>query len=258
MTPISAVIITYNEERNIGRCLASLQGIVDDIVVVDSFSKDRTKEICLEYNVRFIEHVFDGHIEQKNWAITQAKYPHVLSLDADEALDETLQKSILAIKENWKFNGYSMNRLTNYCGTWVHHSGWYPDTKLRLWDSRLGRWGGDNPHDKYILDKEHDRTQHLKGDILHYSYYAVEEHYKQLEYFTDILAKSQYKRGKKAPFLILYLSPFIRFIKDYFIKKGFLDGKVGLKICRMSAFSSFRKYQKLRTLHRTNGVSLSQ
>lgn len=258
MTPISAVIITYNEERNIGRCLASLEGVVDDIVVVDSFSKDKTEEICTKYNVRFVQHAFEGHIEQKNWAITQAKYPHILSLDADEALDETLQKSILKVKADWKYNGYSMNRLTNYCGTWVHHSGWYPDTKLRLWDSRLGKWGGDNPHDKYILDNEHDRTQHLTGDILHYSYYAVEEHDRQLEYFTDILAKSQYKRGKKAPFLILYLSPLVRFIKDYFLKKGFLDGKVGFKICRMSAYSSYRKYRKLRSLYKTNGESLLQ
>ena len=258
MTPISAVIITYNEERNIERCLASLQGVVDDIVIVDSFSKDKTEEICKKYNVHFVQHAFEGHIEQKNWAITQAKYPHILSLDADEALDEKLKQSILAAKTNWKFNGYTMPRLTNYCGSWVHHCGWYPDTKLRLWDSRLGSWGGDNPHDKFELQKEFNQTQQLEGDILHYSYYTLEDHYKQVAYFTDILAKAQYQKGKKAPLLILYLSPIVKFIKDYFIKKGFLDGKVGFQICRISAFATFTKYRKLRSLHRSKGVSLSK
>jgi glycosyltransferase involved in cell wall biosynthesis len=258
MTPISAVIITFNEEKNIGRCLASLQGIADDIVVVDSFSKDKTEEICKEYQVRFVQHAFEGHIEQKNWAITQAKYPHVLSLDADEALDDTLRQSILNVKSDWKYNGYSMNRLTNYCGSWVHHCGWYPDTKLRLWDSRLGSWGGDNPHDKFELQCEHKQTSHLKGDILHYSYYTLEDHYKQVTYFTDILAKAQYQKGKKAPLLVLLFSPIVKFIKDYFIKKGFLDGMVGFQICRISAYATFTKYRKLRRLHQTKGVSLSK
>ena len=110
---ISAVIITFNEEKNIGRCLESLKGIADEIVVVDSFSKDKTEEICNEYGVRFIPHAFDGHIEQKNWAREQVSFPYVLSLDADEALDDTLRESILSIKKNWEHDGYKMNRLTN-------------------------------------------------------------------------------------------------------------------------------------------------
>src|SRR4051812_6627636 len=106
MPQISAVIITFNEEKNIGRCLDSLIGIADDMVVVDSFSTDKTEEICRLKGARFVQHKFDGHIEQKNWAITQAKFPYVLSLDADEALSEELQKSILAIKNNWTKDGY--------------------------------------------------------------------------------------------------------------------------------------------------------
>lgn len=125
MTPLSVVIITFNEERNLARCLASVKEIADDIVVVDSFSTDKTEAICKQYDVRFVQHAFGGHIEQKNWAITQAKYPHVLSLDADESLDDTLKKSILVAKNRWEFDGYTMNRLTNYCGKFIHHSGWY-------------------------------------------------------------------------------------------------------------------------------------
>ena len=252
-TPISVVIITFNEERNIGRCLESVMGVADDIVVVDSFSSDKTKEICEKYCVRFIEHVFEGHIEQKNWAITQARYPHILSLDADEALDDTLKLSILKVKEDFKKAAYSMNRLTNYCGHWVRYCGWYPDTKLRLWDSRCGAWGGDNPHDKYELHSRTTEVEHLKGDILHYSYYSENDHFKQVEYFTTILANAQFKRGKKAPLLVMYFSPIVKFLKDYIIKLGILDGAIGFKICRISAYATFLKYKKLRTLHKNKG-----
>src|ERR1041385_5289202 len=129
---LSVVIITYNEEKNIVRCLDSIREIADDIVVVDSFSTDKTEMICKEKGVRFIQHKFEGHIEQKNWAITQAKFPFVLSLDADEAPDEELKKEILKVKADANYDGYKMNRLTNYCGKWIRHCGWYPDTKLRI------------------------------------------------------------------------------------------------------------------------------
>jgi glycosyltransferase involved in cell wall biosynthesis len=248
MVKISAVIITFNEEKNIERCLKSLNGIVDEIIVVDSFSKDKTEEICLNHGAKFVSHAFEGHIEQKNWAITQASNPYVLSLDADEALDEILRNEILNIKNNWTHDGYSMNRLTNYCGKWIRHCGWYPDKKLRLWDSRKGKWGGDNPHDKYELFDVNSSIKHIAGDILHYSYYTREDHYKQVAYFTDILSNAQFKKGKKAPILILICSPIVKFVRDYFFKLGFLDGMAGFTICRISAYATFVKYSKLRKL----------
>lgn len=254
-TPISVVIITYNEERNIDRCLSSVRAIADDIVVVDSFSKDKTKEICLSHGVRFFEHAFEGHIEQKNWAITQAKFPHILSLDADEALDEKLIHSIQSVKREFSKAAYSMNRLTNYCGHWVRYCGWYPDTKLRLWDSRCGAWGGDNPHDKYELHTRTNEIGNLDGNILHYSYYTEADHFKQVEYFTTILAKAQFSRGKRAPKLVMYMSPVVKFIRDFILKKGFLDGAVGFKICRISAYATFLKYKKLNALHKKNKQS---
>lgn len=249
MPKISAVIITYNEERNIERCLQSLQGVADEIVVVDSFSTDRTREICNKYQVKFVCHKFDGHIEQKNWAITQAAFPHVLSLDADEALDEELKKSIKGVKENWKFEGYTMNRLTNYCGKWIRYCGWYPDRKLRLWDSRKGEWQGINPHDEYKM-KGAIPVGHLKGDILHYSYYEVSEHYKQSEYFSDIAAKAYLKKGKKSNWIKIIMSPAIKFIKTYFIKLGFLDGREGFLISKISAYATYIKYLKLYRLQK--------
>lgn len=248
MTPISVVIITFNEEKNIARCLDSVRDVADDIVIVDSFSTDRTEAICKEKGARFIQHKFEGHIEQKNWAITQAKYPHVLSLDADEALDDKLKKSILEAKRDLRCDGYTMNRLTNYCGQWIRHCGWYPDTKLRLWDSRKGRWGGINPHDKYEMDDDAKICQ-LEGDILHYSYYTIDDHYRQVNYFTDIASNALYQRGKKAGVAKLVFSPVVKFVRDYFIKLGFLDGHKGYQISRISAYATYLKYKKLRQLH---------
>ncbi len=252
MIKLSVVIITFNEERNIGRCLDSVRLVADDIVVVDSFSKDKTKEICLAKGARFIEHIFEGHLQQKNWAITQAKFPYVLSLDADEELNFTLINSILEVKNNFEKTGYTMNRLTNYCGKWIHHSGWYPDTKLRLFDSRRGEWKGINPHDKYELNAANDSIGKLKGDLLHYSYYTVEEHYKQAEYFTTIAAKAYFDLKKKAPVYKLILNPIAKFLHHYIVHFGFLDGAAGFTIARISAYSTFLKYKKLREHWRGN------
>ena len=256
MTKISAVIITYNEERNIGRCLESVKDIADDIVVVDSFSTDNTEKICREHDVRFIQHAFEGHIEQKNWAIAQARYPHILSLDADELLSDRLKRSIREVKENWEFDGYYFNRLTNYCGKWIRHSSWYPSRKLRLWDSRKGRWGGMNPHDHFILEKGASRKL-LKGDLLHYSYYSIYQHIEQINRFSDIAAKSFFEVGRKASWFNIIFNPLWRMFRDYIIKFGFMDGFFGLVISMNSAHETFLKYSKLRKLNR-DAVKASQ
>lgn len=245
---LSAVVITYNEERNIERCLASLQGVADEIVVVDSFSTDATEEICRKFNVRFIANRFDGHIEQKNFAAGQASFDHVLSLDADEALSDTLKQSILAVKENWKHDAYVMNRLTNYCGQWIRYCGWYPDTKNRLWDRRKGRWGGTNPHDRWELDNPSQEGK-LAGDLLHYSYYTISQHIKQIEFFTEIAAKEEARRGKNPSIIKLMLGPGIKFFKSFVLKRGFLDGYYGYVICRLSAQAAFIKYVKTRSYY---------
>ncbi len=246
---ISAVIITYNEERNIGRCLDSLRDVVDEIVVVDSYSNDRTEEICSAYNAVFIKHRFRGHIEQKNWAILQASSPYILSLDADEALSEELKNAILRIKENWIHEGYYFNRLTSYCGKWIRHTSWYPSRKLRLWDSRQGSWGGINPHDKYVI-KRGARTSFLKGDLLHSSYYSVSEHLLQIDKFSSIQARSYYELGRSVNILSLTIRPFWRFLKDFIFLRGFLDGHYGFTVSVNSAHEVFLKYTKLRDIYR--------
>ena len=254
---ISAVIITYNEEKNIQRCLESLRDVADEIVVVDSYSTDRTEEICRSFNVKFIRHRFVGHIQQKNWAILQASSPYILSLDADEALSDELRASILKAKENWTHDGYYFNRLTNYCGKWIRHTSWYPSRKLRMWDARKGNWGGFNPHDRYYLTKGASRM-FLKGDILHYSYYSVSEHLVQMNTFSTILAHSYYERGKRVYSFSLILHPLWRFIKDYFINTGFMDGFYGFIVSVNSAHEVFLKYVKLRNIYKEESCNQKQ
>jgi glycosyltransferase involved in cell wall biosynthesis len=249
MIKLSVVIITYNEEKNIERCLSSVRDVADEVVVLDSFSKDKTEVICKRHHVKFFQHAFDGHIEQKNRAITYATNEYVLSLDADEALDEQLIESIRKVKADFQKDGYYMNRLTNYCGHWVRHCGWYPDKKLRLFDRRKGAWTGTNPHDKYELFQGDKNTGHLKGDILHYSYYSLDDHYRQVEYFTTIASKAYYQKGKKAKAYKLFVNPVSKFISHYFINLGFLDGIAGYRISKISAYATWLKYKKLQDLY---------
>jgi glycosyltransferase involved in cell wall biosynthesis len=246
---LSVVIITYNEERNIRRCLDSVKEIADEIVVVDSYSKDGTEVICNEFEVRFIPHPFEGHIQQKNYAIDQASFDWILSLDADEALTDELKTAISELKKDPKYFGYRMNRLTNYCGKWVRHCGWYPDTKVRLVHKSHARWQGVNPHDRLDMYQNED-TGFLHGDLLHYSYYTREDHLKQIEYFGDIAAKELNQRGKRTNRMTILLKVGAQFIKSYFLKTGFLDGRTGFTISRLSAFATYRKYRKLLDLQR--------
>jgi glycosyltransferase involved in cell wall biosynthesis len=246
---LSAVIITKNEERNIERCLSSLTEVADEIVVIDSFSTDRTEEICKKYGAVFIQHPFEGHIQQKNFAIASAKNDWILSLDADEALTEDLKKNILKAKEDPEFSGYRMNRLTNYCGHWVKYCGWYPDTKVRLVNRNNARWEGVNPHDRLDMKKD-EPTGFLEGDLLHYSYYTREDHLKQIEYFGNIAAKELFDRGGKTNFAMILAKVVAQFIKSYFLKLGILDGPTGFTISRLSAYATYRKYVKLLNMQR--------
>lgn len=245
MIKLSVVIITYNEERNIVRCLASIKDLADEIVIVDSFSNDKTIQLAESFAAIIYQHKFEGHIEQKNFALTKASFDHVLSLDADESLDSELAAQISMVKKNFTCDGYYLKRLTNYCGHWVRYCGWYPDKKLRLFDRRKGTWSGMNPHDKYMLHEGDFNTQLLKGDILHFSYYTVREHIKQMEYFASIAAKAMYLKGKAPLWIQLFLNPALHFVKSYFIKLGFLDGWRGVQICAISSYGTYLKYKKL-------------
>jgi glycosyltransferase involved in cell wall biosynthesis len=244
---LSAVVITFNEERNIARCLDSLVGVADEVVVVDSFSSDATEAICRARGARFVQHVFEGHIEQKNWALAQARHDWVLSLDADEALSGPLRDAILAVKNAPQHAGYTMNRLTNYCGQWIWHSNWYPDRKLRLFDRRRARWGGTNPHDFVQMDAGCSVAQ-LAGDLLHYSYYTENEHVERARRYADIAAKAMHAQGRRGSWGHVFFSPLLKFLKTYVLRRGFLDGRAGWVICRVAALETYWKYRNLMKL----------
>jgi len=250
MKKLSVTVITFNEQKHIDRCLRSVRRVADEIVVVDSLSTDKTKEICLAHSVVFIEQPFLGYVEQKNFALSKASCEHVLSLDADEALSDELIASLQKEKEiGFPADGYTMNRFNFYCGKWIRHGTYYPDRKLRLLDLQKGKWGGQNPHDKIIM-VEHATIKHLKGDLLHYTYQTIEQHARQMERFSTIAAKALYDKGKKPSYFQMFINPAWAFIKGYVIKLGFLDGVEGFRIARYTARQAYLKYLKLMRLYR--------
>ena len=247
---LSVIIMTFNEEANIGRCLESIKDVADEIVVVDSYSTDRTEDICRNMGVIFLQHTFEGYIEQEQYALGKASYDFVLAIDADEALSDRLKESIARVKTNWDSDGYSLNRLTSYCGKWIRHCGWYPDVKIRLWDRRKGQWGGTNPHPRVEMN-DGCTVKHLDGDLLHYSYTSVRQQVVQINSFSDLAALAAYQKGKTTFFAKdILLNPVFTFLKMYLLQGGFLDGYYGFVICANSSYGKFLKYIKLREMHK--------
>ncbi|MBL4586188.1 MAG: glycosyltransferase family 2 protein [Flavobacteriales bacterium] len=239
MQKLTAVIITYNEARNIKRCIESLEGIADEIVVVDSFSTDATPSICKGLGVQFYQREWKGYSFQKNYGNGLASNDCILSIDADEALSEELKKAILKTKENDRQHNYSFNRLTNYCGKWIRHSGWYPDTKIRIFNRTADDWQG-TVHEKLTVNPK--TVKKLKGDLLHYSYYQVSEHVAQTDRFATLSAKELQESGVRPSWLKIIFSPVAKFLKFYVLNLGFLDGKAGWKIATVSAHGTYLKY----------------
>jgi glycosyltransferase involved in cell wall biosynthesis len=251
---LSAVIITLNEESNIGDCIESLQGVADEILIVDSFSTDRTEEICAKYDVRFVKNKWDGYVAQRNFAQELASCPVLLNIDADERLSLPLKDSILKEKEKgFPFKGYSMNRFNNYCGQWIKHGHYYPDRKIRLYHKNAGKIGGINPHESVQLFGD-VAVKKLNGDILHYSFRTLSEHLSQMNKFSSIAAQSLFIMGKRPSLLKPFLSSFWAFFNGYILRLGFLDGIYGYVIARNNAMYSFFKYAKLNELHKGNTI----
>ena len=250
MELLSVVIITFNEEKNIGRCIDSVLEVADEILVLDSNSTDKTVEIARQKGATVCQQAFLGYVEQKNKALSMAKNNLVLSLDADEALDKVLQHSILSVKDNFMYKGYTMNRFNNYCGKFIRHGSWYPDTRMRLVDKSHVQWGGDNPHDTLSFTSPQSK-KHLKGDILHYSFTSFEEHASQNNKFSSISADSLFKRGKKTNLLKVAFNPFWAFVRSYLVRLGFLDGFYGFVIAVSIAHLTFLKHSKLYKMQKT-------
>jgi glycosyltransferase involved in cell wall biosynthesis len=252
---ISAVIITYNEERIIARSIDSLKSVVDEVIIVDSFSTDRTIEICKEKGAVVFQNKFEGYKTQKHFAATKAKNEWILSIDADEILSNELINSLLKWRKNHKYSndtssqfsqlaGYFVSRRTDYCGTWVNYGGWYPDKKLRFFNRNLGQWSGRNVHE-FVKIKEGFSTSFLKGDLLHYSINEPAELLRKLFTYSEMGARFMNKEGRSTSFIeALYKSSF-RWLRQTIFQLGFLDGMLGLKIAKQNTLATYWKYRRL-------------
>ena len=242
---ITATIITVNEERNIARAVESLR-CCDEILILDSGSTDRTVELAGKLGARVLEAGWRGFAGQKNWAAEQASHDWILSLDADEALTESLEAEILALKKTGpRCDGYTMPRMANYLGRWILHSGWYPDRKVRLYRRSKGKWVGDFVHESVQVD---GKVGHLESNILHFTCESLSEHVKTMDRYTTLAAQELVARKEKVPLERLLFHPPWTFVKSYFFQRGFEDGVEGLMIAYMAAFYTFLKYSKTRNM----------
>jgi glycosyltransferase involved in cell wall biosynthesis len=247
MEKLSVAIITFNEERNLAECIRSCQDVADDIVVLDSFSTDRTESIARAFpKVRFEQHPFDGHVQQKNRAFGLCRNAWVLSLDADERLTPELAGEIRALQPDARV-GYRVPRLTYAVGAPIWHCGWYPQRKYRLVLRGRARWEGENPHDYLVVDGP---GGDLRGNLLHHSFVDVSHMVRTADSFSSIQAMNLLPRRARFTRLRAVLKPVGKFLEIYVLKRGFLDGFPGFVVAVQNAHSAFLRYAKLHELQR--------
>lgn len=256
MLEISAVIITLNEERRLARALDSLSAapsVIDEVLIVDCGSTDRTREIAARHGARLLSHPWEGYARQKNYAASHAKYPWILSIDADEALTPPLAAELDQLKREGpgEAAGFLMPRAACYQGRWIRHSGWYPDFKLRLYDRRRGRWVGDYVHEHVEVDGP---VKKLGGDLQHFTCDSFEEHLRSLDRYTTLAARESLERGEGWVLPKMLAGPPWKFVETYLFRQGFRDGFPGLVIAGMASFYVFLKYAKLWQMRKESGA----
>jgi glycosyltransferase involved in cell wall biosynthesis len=252
MHPISAALITYNEELNITEALQSLSW-ADEIVVVDSGSKDATLDICRRFTDRILHRDWTGYVDQKNFAAEQAKNDWIFSLDADERPSPELCAEIRELSEKgFSKPGYNVPRVAFFMGRWIRHGDWYPDYQLRLFDRRHGKWKGGRVHESVKIG---EKPGFLNGEIYHFTYRSFSDYLGRLETYSSLAALDYQQQGKSATPLKLLGNPIAAFIKSYLLKRGFLDGMPGFTVAVMGVVSVFFKYAKLYELKHNRGQS---
>jgi glycosyltransferase involved in cell wall biosynthesis len=244
---ISAFVVCKNEERHIGLCLKSLS-FCDEIVVVDSFSTDRTIEICSQFNVQVIQREWPGYRAQKEFACSQMTHDWVICLDADEYVSDPLREEVLSILEGTSrfsmghYSGFYLNRVMFHYGKWWRKGGWYPEYRLRLFRKNEARWVGREPHENVEVDGP---TTKLQGELYHFSYEDFSDQLQKLTSHAFTRAKVDFADGRTATISDMLFKPWLRFIKFYFLKKGYKEGKPAVVVGITEAFYVFLKYAKL-------------
>jgi glycosyltransferase involved in cell wall biosynthesis len=248
MNTLGVAIITCNEEKNIARCIHAVKSLADEIIVLDSNSVDNTQKIAESLGARVIVRPWEGYAKSKNFLNQQFSTSYILSLDADEVLSKELILEIQTEKTKGFQGTYCLNRQINYCGSWIYHSGWFPDIKPRLFKAEKAHWSGEFVHEVLVHDEPVNKT--FKNILEHYSYISSEDHRSRADKYSVLTAMKFFKAGKKAGPFKPYVSAFGRFIAMFVLKRGFLDGKAGFKIASISAQSNILKYKELRRLWR--------
>jgi len=246
--PLSIAIVCQDEEDRIRECLESAR-FADEIVVVDSGSRDRTLEIVREYTDKVHSRPWKGWRDQKSWAAKQCSHEWVLTLDADEVISQELQREILEVLEKDEIpeQGFTLPRRTYYQGRWIRHSGWYPDLKLRLYLRQKAGFGGEDPHEVIEVP---GAVGELSGELYHYTYRDLRHHAAQLQRYAVTNAEAKYKNGHRFKLIDLVFRPPYAFAKSYLLDLGFMDGMPGLLIGVMTGYYTFLKYARLWELKR--------
>jgi glycosyltransferase involved in cell wall biosynthesis len=244
---ISAVIITFNEEKKIADAVKSVDW-ADEILVVDSESTDETREIAESLGAKVIIKKWQGFSAQKQFAVENASFEWIFSLDADEKVSEELREEILKLKnnaENIDADGFRIPRLSFYMHRPIRHCGWYPDWQMRFFNRRKGRWKDVLIHESFELETG-AKIEKLSGDILHYSWESAAQHEQMIgERYAPLAAEQNFRNGKRTSPLKIATAGFFAFFQTYILKAGFLDGFAGFCIARFAAHHAFLKHMLL-------------
>jgi glycosyltransferase involved in cell wall biosynthesis len=252
---ISLCLITLNEEENLGRCLRSCADLADEIVIVDSGSRDATPRIAREFGARFEHQDWLGYVGQKNKVLSLARNEWVFSIDADEELSPELREEIRLLREvdpAGDVGGFSMPRCVLYEGRWIRHGDWYPDRLVRLFRRSRAQFAGGRVHERLELE---GRVVPLRGELHHYSFRDAEDHWARCQKYARLWAETQHEKGRTAGAWSGYSHAFFRWLRGYVLRRGFLDGRQGWRIAGFCAREVLLKYQLLAAMGASRGES---
>ncbi|MBM9589840.1 glycosyltransferase family 2 protein [Leptospira sp. 201903075] len=241
--PLSCAIITLNEEDNISRTLVALS-FIEDIVVIDSGSTDKTVEIAKSMGARVFYRKFVNYADQKNFAIEQTKFDWVLAIDADEVVSDGLQTEIsdLFTQNQLQSVGYLVPRLTYYLGKWIRFGGYYPNYQIRLFKKTAGEFSGGLVHERVKLI---GKPIKLKNPLYHYSYKNISDHLQFIDRYSSLFAEEEFRKGKTSSVFWAFLKACFKGFYMYWIRLGILDGKQGFVLALLGFYYNFLKYLKL-------------